>query len=486
MSPANPSNMIGYIRVSRVAGRDVDSESYQTEAIQRETITAWGRLRNVAIEWAPVDRDQSGAKLSRPGFDWAMKQIADGNAAGIVVATIDRLSRADVADALMIVRRIHDEHHGTVAAVDLGLDPTTEVGEMLLTVLLALARMQWRRYQTAWATARSRAVERGVRPAAIPLGYKQDSAGRLVPDPDTAPAIREAFRIAASQGLRPAVAYLQGAGLTSKRRHQTLKTHGNPRKWNTATTRRLLANRVYLGEIAVGTLTNPAAHEALADLATWTAANQRANGNRRVYRPRQSRSYPLSHVLRCASCDSPMVGNGAADPAYRCNRNKLLATRRGEQDPCPAPVLIAACSVELYVQADLMRWAATNRPDDVVVYERAAVPAALEEAESALRSAEMARDQDANDVRLRAALGDDVFYGRLEAHTAAVAKAQGFYDELATQAHTDVSWPLQDEIAAATSDELPDLLERCGVDVAVSPGRAPLPERVRLVPRDGA
>jgi DNA invertase Pin-like site-specific DNA recombinase len=481
MSPQKPRRMIGYIRVSRVGTRDAEAENYITEDVQREKIEAWATLRDVQIVWAPVDRDQSGAKLSRPGFDWAMKQIEGGGAEGIVVAQIDRLSRADVADALMIVRRIHDEFGGTVAAVDLGIDPTTEVGEMLLTVLLALARMQWRRYQAGWAASRERAVKRGVRPAATPVGYVRSPDGRLVPDPEEAPAVREAFRLAATQGLRAARDYLRGAGLTTKRRHQVTKERGLERTWTTTRTRALLTNRIYLGEIRIGSLEpKKGAHDPLVDLATWTAASQRAQGIIRPRRPNgDNEPYHLTGAATCSSCGSPLVGNGA-DRNYRCNRNKLLITRRGEQERCPAPVVIRAEALEVFVKAALIAHVANTAPEAIDVYEPGTGREAVERAEAVLRSAELARDRDAGDLRLRDALGDDAFYARLSAHAEAIAEAQATYDAAASTAHDDLSWPRVDEINSAPTDKLPGLLERCDLVVRVAPGRRPLAERVSL------
>lgn len=469
----------GYIRVSRIGARDVDSESYITEAVQRDKIETWAKLRGVKIAQWHVDRDQSGSKLTRPGFDAAMKRIEDGKTDGIVVAAIDRLSRADVADALMIVRRIHDDFGGTVAAVDLGIDPTTEVGEMLLTVLLALARMQWRRYQAAWDVAKTRAIKRGVHIGPTPLGYLRDN-GRLVPDPASAPAVQEAYRLAATQGLRFALAFLRRSRLTRTSNHRRLGPGEHERYWDSSDVRRFLSNRVYLGEASYGAgLVNHDAHEPLVDLATWTAANRLidANKNGRAL----SEGYPLSlSGVVCASCGDRLVGHKLerGRRAYRCRRNR----RRGPQ-PCPAPAMVTATPFEEYVKAALMRWAAENLPDEGMGTLVPTDSGAVAKAESALRSAELARSKDAADLRLRETLGDEAFYARLEAHNDAIAKAQQAYEDAIAEARPEVRPPLVEEIETAPAEELPGLLERCGVVVRVAPGRGNLPDRVTLEAR---
>lgn len=469
MSPAKPRRMDGYIRVSRVGTRDTESDRYQTEHIQREKIEAWAKLRDVEIAAWHIDRDQSGSKLSRPGFDACMARIQGGATEGIVVAAIDRLSRADVADALMIVRKIHDDFKGTMAAVDLGLDPTTEVGEMMLTVLLALARMQWRRYQSAWATAKERAVERGAFIAQTPIGYARTDDGRLEVDPFTADVVLGAFKAAATQGLRAAVDYLQ-------RYLPAVRT------WNTVSARRLLINRVYLGESTSGELTNRTSHPALIDLATWTAAAKQAGANLEDHRP--SGTYVLSHVARCAACDTPLIGNrgrSANHRGYRCPRNKSKAVRDGAER-CPAPALIAAERLEDYVLAELTRYVAENQPCDQAVLIEAVNGPDLDAAQRALDSAKMAQQRDLEDVRLRELLGDDMFYERMRAHVRAVDGATEQFERASVAAHAVVSWPLVDEIATAPIEDLPGLLDKARVSVRVAQGRAPLADRVALVP----
>lgn len=481
MSPTKPSRMVGYIRVSRVGTRDVESESYITEAVQREKIEAWARLRDVRIIWAPTDRDQSGSRLDRPGFEWAMTKIAAGEADGIVVAAIDRLSRADVADALMIVRQIMDDHKGTVAAVDLGIDPTTEVGEMLLTVLLALARMQWRRYQAAWETAKTRAIQRGAHVGPTPLGYVRGEDARLVPDPKTAPVVQDGFRIAAAKGLHAATEHFRSSRATRSFRHPRRGNGTHERYWDAQAVKRIVANRVYLGEIRYGKAPpNTEAHEPLVDLATWTKANWRlAEGSVRVSAPA---SYPLSGVVRCASCGDPMSGNrlGSGQLAYRCRRNHHQHTRRGDQPACEAPAIALARPLEEYVQAALLEHVARHRPDDDVVVVEGADGRDVERAEAALRAAELRRDQDLHNLNLAPAF----LSARMAAHEQAIEEAKRAYDEAVMAARPEVRWPLVDEVAAATREQLPELLERCGLIVklkrALAKGRSDFPERVTL------
>lgn len=75
-----------------------------------------------------TDLDKSGGKLSPPGFGRALDRIHAGRTGGIVVAKLDRFSRAGVADAPKPIEAIYDAG-GQVASIEQGIDPSTAFGE---------------------------------------------------------------------------------------------------------------------------------------------------------------------------------------------------------------------------------------------------------------------------------------------------------------------------------------------------------------------
>src|SRR5204862_5814802 len=133
----------------------------------------------------------------RPGLDTMLDRIRSGQTGGMAIAQLDRLSRAGVADALRLVESVHDAG-AKIAVVDLGIDPTTPVGEFSMTLMLALARMQRRQFTAMWDTSQQRAIARGVHFRA-PFGYTKPGKGEaIVPDPETAPLVRRAFELRAA------------------------------------------------------------------------------------------------------------------------------------------------------------------------------------------------------------------------------------------------------------------------------------------------
>jgi site-specific DNA recombinase len=106
------------------------------------------------------------------------------------------------------IRRIRDMGGVFVSVYD-NLDTSTSTGRMVLRIMLSIAEDRLEEISEQWRTAKARAVARGIHPTAIaPFGYRHahkktngGNTGPLVPDPETAPLVRELFeRRAAGAG----------------------------------------------------------------------------------------------------------------------------------------------------------------------------------------------------------------------------------------------------------------------------------------------
>jgi DNA invertase Pin-like site-specific DNA recombinase len=96
-----PAKVDGYLRVSRVAGRE--GESFISPEVQRKRIQSWAELHGVQIVHWWEELDQSGRRRDRPMFQEALRRCEVGETGGIVVARLDRFARSAV-DALEAVR----------------------------------------------------------------------------------------------------------------------------------------------------------------------------------------------------------------------------------------------------------------------------------------------------------------------------------------------------------------------------------------------
>lgn len=154
------SRVIGYLRVS-TADQDLGIEA-QRAAIQRQAQErAWD------VQW--VEDKASGKDLSRVGLAYALHLLDSGEASGIVVSHLDRLSRSVLDFATMLARA--EAGGWNVAVLDLGLDMTTPHGRFTAHVMAAAAELErsliGMRTREALAAARDRGTRLG-RPPTTP------------------------------------------------------------------------------------------------------------------------------------------------------------------------------------------------------------------------------------------------------------------------------------------------------------------------------
>ncbi|WP_321167660.1 recombinase family protein [Baekduia soli] len=427
--------------------------------VQRSTIDHYAKAHGHEVIGEEVDLDVSGGKLDRPGLNVILARIESGATDGIAVAKLDRLSRAGVADALKLVERIQDAG-GVVIAVDLNLDPTTPTGELLMTLLLALARMERRRLSDSWEVAKSLALERGAKIGPTPYGYRRADDGTLAPDPVEAPHVREAFRLA-RHSVQAATDYLA--------------EHAEGRTWTVFTVRRFLGRRSYLGEQHYAGEVVRDSHEPLVSLGAWELAQHEAPPSRRP-----PAAFPLSGVATCGTCGGPMVGgrggrakDGSGLRTYRCAAS--MKKHRGV--PCPAPATMVATRLEGYVD-EVLRAAWAERGALVTDADGAEAELGIVEAELAALLAE--REAFAADLDARRALGD-AWSATAAAMTAAIEATQARYRQLAeasSRAERTVTGAEQLDAAdpVAWGALVADVTDR----VVVHRGRGSVESRVRV------
>jgi DNA invertase Pin-like site-specific DNA recombinase len=167
LKPGEP--VIGYVTVSAKADRtEADGAVHEIEeACERG---AW--------ELAEVVTDrESGRGLERPGLAYALEQIADGNARGLVVSDLRRLSRS-IVDLGRLMEWFREAGAGLVA-LDLGVDTSTPGGRDVAATLITLG--DWESERIARRTRSGLAeVRASGRPTGRPaVGDRPDLVDRI-------------------------------------------------------------------------------------------------------------------------------------------------------------------------------------------------------------------------------------------------------------------------------------------------------------------
>lgn len=151
-----PLRLVSYGRVSteeqKVSGLGLE---VQRDALDREFAyqgDAWERVAHFE------DEGLSGSNLERPELLRALDEIAHGNADGIVVSKLDRLTRSVVDFGELLEWLAAAE--GVLVAIDFKLDTSTASGMMVAQILVVVS--EWERRTIAERTTNALAAKRAA------------------------------------------------------------------------------------------------------------------------------------------------------------------------------------------------------------------------------------------------------------------------------------------------------------------------------------
>jgi DNA invertase Pin-like site-specific DNA recombinase len=396
MTP-HTSTMDAYIRVSRRGLREGDS--FQSPEIQREKIEAWAKALGVTILETHTDIDQTGKKFTRPGLDKALARIESGQTGGLATMNVKRFGR-NLIDGLLTIKRIK-EAGASFAAIENGLDISTDGGRIALALMLQMAEIELEHMTEQSKLAQTRAVRRGVH-FKPPLGYVKKGKGEGIEPGSLAEGIRTLFRMRAN-----------GAGWAEIADY--LNAHhprDNGSQWVPSHLPKLIRLRTYLGEAHHGENVKTGAHAPLVTPEEFEAAQQP-----RVPGSGNKIEMLLRGIIRCAGCRYLMKADygGRQTPVYRC------AGRHGG-GRCPAPAIVSRHIVDGYVEAEFLR-----RYGDIELAGHEATDA-IEQATT--RVAALERDLDAaSDPRRLRALGHDRHLHLVEGIAAELEQAKAELQE---------------------------------------------------------
>jgi DNA invertase Pin-like site-specific DNA recombinase len=124
----------------RVSTREQADKGAGLDA-QRTGLTFGLQLKEAtALTWDCVDRGKSGKSLKRDGLDQTLKLIRAGEAGGLIVSKLDRLSRSLLDFAYLMTTA--DKEGWNIVALDLGVDLSTPSGKAMAGMLAVFAEFE--------------------------------------------------------------------------------------------------------------------------------------------------------------------------------------------------------------------------------------------------------------------------------------------------------------------------------------------------------
>lgn len=213
------TRVVGYVRVSTEGQAD---SGISLEA-QRSKLTAYAEAMDLKLIAIEEDAGLSAKTVvGRPGLLRALARLDAGEADGVLVAKLDRLTRS-VRDLGDLVERYFSRRHSLLSLGD-SIDTRTASGRLVLHIIGSVS--QWEREATSERTsvALSELKKRGVLVGGVPLGRRRtgeiDSDGHrvIVEDETEMAAVHRAVELRAEgRSLRQIARALSEEGHATKR-----------------------------------------------------------------------------------------------------------------------------------------------------------------------------------------------------------------------------------------------------------------------------
>ncbi len=160
--------VVGYVRVS--------TQEQATEGVslaaQEAKLRAYADLYDVDLVAVIVDAGQSAKTLNRPGLTAALAALASGEAQGILIAKLDRLTRS-VRDLGQLLEAYFESRFALLSVAD-QIDTRSAGGRLVLNILASVS--QWEREAIG---ERTRTALQHKKACGVQLGQKPLQGGAV-------------------------------------------------------------------------------------------------------------------------------------------------------------------------------------------------------------------------------------------------------------------------------------------------------------------
>jgi DNA invertase Pin-like site-specific DNA recombinase len=214
--PSKPTHVIAYLRCSTEGQAD---EGMSLD-VQRERIAAYCALYGLTVTAWERDVASGSSTRGRPGLRRALEALDEGQADGLVVAALDRLTRSVTDLGSLIGSHFGRAQGPALLSVGEQIDTRSAAGRMILNVLASVS--QWERERLVERTVQALRVKRVRRERLgghVPYGKALAPDGiHLVDDPAEQALIARASALRAEGlGLRRIAAKLTEEGYTTRK-----------------------------------------------------------------------------------------------------------------------------------------------------------------------------------------------------------------------------------------------------------------------------
>jgi site-specific DNA recombinase len=294
------------VRVGIYVRRSTDDE-HQPYSIEAQDVRL-GSYIDSQPGWRLVKRfddDASGASADRPGLVKAMAAARAGLIDVLLVYRVDRFSR-NLRDMVTLLDDL-DQVGVVFRSATEPFDTSTAMGRMLVQMLGMFAQFERDTIIDRVIAGMERKAAKGKwKGGRRPFGYlvNKDTHTLIVNESEAA-IVRLIFDLYTRDRLGGRTI----AHVINDRGHRT--TTGG--RWSAYQVLRVLANRMYIGELSFRDITTTECHEPIVDAEIFEEAQQilAARGEDYTHRAANGSDYQLTGKMRCPKCAKAMIGTRA-------------------------------------------------------------------------------------------------------------------------------------------------------------------------------
>jgi DNA invertase Pin-like site-specific DNA recombinase len=349
-----------YVRVS--AKGDREDERFHSPREQAERAIALASAKGYVPGPVFQDINVSGgtAPQDRPQMARLLAAIDAGELAGIAAFSLDRLSR-EPAHGDALVKRV-TKAGGVLLTPDIPDALDSPTGEFTFGMLLQVAKLYRSQARARFASAKERAILKGIPVGDTPLGYRLRPDRVMEVDPAEAAVVHRLYEMrsrgAGSTALAEVVdEYLAGTERPDRQGRKPYTPEGM---------RALIRNRLYAtGRLTYGEFVSEVEAGAIVDEPLWHAAQAPTPTPRR---PRTEGRWLLTGLLRCAGC-----GSNLKPSTTRSYRNYRCANRLCASKACVSASRIEAWAVHWTLAVEHELVARSETPDLSALQEELAI-----------------------------------------------------------------------------------------------------------------
>jgi DNA invertase Pin-like site-specific DNA recombinase len=304
-----PTRAVAYVRIS--VDRDNETSTETQEERVRAYCTAHGwQIVDVVVE--PGRSAYKSSRSTRPGFRRVMGLVSTGAADVLVVWKLDRIARNTI-DTLQLVEELSG-YDARLVSVTEHFDTSTPSGEMTLTVLAALAKMESDTKSERVEAWQDHRRSTGATPTGHrPFGYQRERNELHVDDAEAAVIREAADRVVRGHSLRSIVGDLEQRGVVGK--------NGTPISHRALRAILLGPTIAACREVEPGVFVRSDQWKPILTRKRWEKVRAVLTDRSRRTTPGNRRRWLLSGIATCGRCVEPVpmgIKPHAAGPRYYC------------------------------------------------------------------------------------------------------------------------------------------------------------------------